>query len=91
MISFYNSLPKTLILILIFLIIQVTEAQTRYKDVVFSSVTTTNDIQFGSSLTVSGSNSELYLDLYEPTDDTLKSKTTSYRYTWRKFNKRGKK
>ncbi len=71
MISFYTSLPKVLILMLVFIIIQVTEAQTRYKDIVFSSVTNTNNIQFGSSLSISGSNSNLYLDFYEPANDTL--------------------
>ncbi len=69
--SFYNSLSKTLTIILVVLIIQVNNAQTRYKDIVFSNVTNTNKIQFGSSVKISGSSSNLYLDLYEPANDTL--------------------
>lgn len=72
--SFYNSLPKMLTIVFVFTVIQISQAQTRYKDIVFSNVTSTKDIQFGRSLAISGSNSNLYLDLYEPADDTLSSR-----------------
>ncbi len=72
--SFYNSLSKTLTIILVIIFIQIGVAQTRYKDKVFTNVTVTNNIQFGSSVKISGSSSNLYLDLYEPTNDTLSSR-----------------
>ncbi len=71
MTAFYKSFPKIFTLLFILILIQLAEAQTRYKDILFSSVSTTNNIQFGSSLSIAGSNSPLYLDFYEPTNDTL--------------------
>jgi hypothetical protein len=70
--SFYSSLPKLIATMLVVIIVQVSEAGTRYKDIVFSSVKVTKDIQFGSAPAISGTNSALYLDFYEPADDTVK-------------------
>jgi len=52
----------------------VTQAQTRYKDLVFSSVDATTNVQFGSNLNIDGSTATLLLDIYEPTSDTLASR-----------------
>jgi poly(3-hydroxybutyrate) depolymerase len=51
---------------------QVTSAGTRYKDLVFPSATITSNIQFGSNLNIDGTTAALLLDLYQPTNDTLK-------------------
>ena len=48
----------------------VTYAGSRYKDIVFPSVTITKNIQFGSNVGISGSNTALFLDFYEPANDT---------------------
>lgn len=51
--------------------------QTRYIDEVFSNVTTTSDILYGSNITVftgAPTLDSLYLDLYEPTGDTASSR-----------------
>ena len=50
------------------------DAGTRYRDIVFSSVTDTLGIQFGSAPGIDGSTQPLYLDFYEPTGDTLISR-----------------
>ncbi|MCX6145580.1 MAG: T9SS type A sorting domain-containing protein [Ignavibacteriales bacterium] len=69
--SFHSN--SVIALAIVFLIsTQVTYAGTRYKDLVFPSVTVTSSIQFGSNLNVDGSNAPLLLDLYQPTNDTLK-------------------
>jgi len=70
--SFYNSLLKILTIVLSFLFITATEAQTRYRDLIFPSYTITYNIGFGSSLSLSGTTDSLYLDFYQPTGDTLK-------------------
>jgi len=70
--SFYKLLRNMLIIIFILLFAGITEAATRYKDIVFPSVKITRDIEFGSSLAVNGSASALLLDLFEPADDTSK-------------------
>lgn len=44
----------------------------RYKDLVFSSVTTTKNIQFGSNLGIGGTTTTLFLDFYEPASDTTR-------------------
>ena len=43
----------------------------RYRDQVFSAVTTTTDITYGSAPGVDGNPEALKLDLYQPTGDTL--------------------
>src|SRR5919112_402905 len=43
----------------------------RYRDQVFSTVTTTTDITYGSAPGVDGNPEALKLDLYQPTGDTL--------------------
>ena len=62
---------KVLAIIFALILAQVSRAGTRYKDIVFPSTTVTQNIQFGSNLGISGSNTALFLDLYEPTGDTL--------------------
>ena len=47
------------------------DSGTRYKDIVFPSVTEVKGIQFGSNLGIDGSNTALFLDLYTPAGDTL--------------------
>src|ERR687889_436217 len=43
----------------------------RYRDQVFSAVTTTSDITYGTAPGVDGTPEALKLDLYQPTGDTL--------------------
>ncbi len=68
---FYNSLSIIFPLIMVFISINDIEAGTRYKDIVFNSVTVKKDIQFGSNTALNGSDLSLKLDFYEPTNDTL--------------------
>jgi dienelactone hydrolase len=70
--SFHSFSLKVLAIVFVLMSAQVTHAGTRYKDIVFSSVTVTSNIQFGSNLNINGSNAPLLLDLYQPTNDTLK-------------------
>ena len=46
----------------------------RYRDTVFSAVTVTSNLQYGSAVNSSGVNQALLLDLYQPTGDTLTSR-----------------
>ena len=69
---FYRFSNIVLVAISVFMSIETTQAQTRYKDFVFPSVTLTSDIQFGTNLNVDGSSASLLLDLYQPTNDTVK-------------------
>ena len=64
------------VLAIMFALISVNEtyADTRYKDIVFPSATVTKNIQFGSNLGIGGTNTALLLDLYEPANDTLRSR-----------------
>ena len=54
-----------------------TEAQTfdcntgRYSDEVFNSFTKTSDIQYGQNISLTGSNENLLLDVYQPDGDAL--------------------
>lgn len=45
-------------------------AAIRYKDEVFTSVTSTTDIVYGQAVNAAGQNQILHLDLYQPTGDT---------------------
>jgi poly(3-hydroxybutyrate) depolymerase len=63
---------RTLAMVFIVISAQVMYGGSRYKDIVFSSATATNGIQYGSNLNVDGSTASLLLDLYQPTGDTLK-------------------
>ncbi len=47
-------------------------AGTRYRDKVFSSAAVTRNIQFGSNTNMDGSPAALYMDFYEPLNDTVK-------------------
>ncbi|HTY39083.1 MAG TPA: alpha/beta hydrolase, partial [Bacteroidota bacterium] len=47
-------------------------AGTRYRDIVFSNVTVTSSIQYGSNINIDGSTATLLLDLYQPANDTVK-------------------
>src|SRR5688572_20689184 len=47
------------------------EGTLRYRDLTFSGVTVTRDIQYGSAVNQSGATQALRLDLYRPTGDTL--------------------
>jgi para-nitrobenzyl esterase len=47
------------------------EGQQRYRDQVFSSVTTTNDLTYGSAPDLDGNQVTLELDLYQPAGDTI--------------------
>jgi len=69
--SFYDFLPQLLALILIVFFVQDINSASRYKDIVFPSVSVTKDIQFGSNKGIDGSTVDLFLDLYEPENDTL--------------------
>ncbi len=69
--SFYNFPPKMLIVIFVFIFSQVTDAGTRYRDIVFPSAVSTKNIFFGSSMNIDGTNDSLFLDFYEPANDTL--------------------
>ena len=70
--SLYNFSLKVLAIVFVLMSAQTTYTGTRYKDIVFSSVTVTSSIQFGGNLNIDGSNAALVLDLYQPTNDTLK-------------------
>ncbi len=70
--SFYGFTIKALAIISVLTFANATDAGTRYRDIVFPSVTTTTGIQFGSNLNIDGSNAILLLDLYQPANDTLK-------------------
>jgi dienelactone hydrolase len=69
--SFHRFSMNALAAFFIFVSATVAHAGTRYKDIVFPSFTATKNIQFGSNLAIDGSNAALFLDLYEPTGDTL--------------------
>ena len=43
----------------------------RYQQEVFSNVTVTSNIVFGSNTNVSGATTTLKMDIYEPTGDTV--------------------
>jgi para-nitrobenzyl esterase len=47
------------------------EAPLRYRDEVFTGVTKTSDVTYGSAVNQSGQNVTLLLDVYEPTGDTV--------------------
>lgn len=44
-------------------------SQVRYRDQVFTAVTTTKDIQYGQNKKLDGTTATLLLDVYEPADD----------------------
>lgn len=46
----------------------------RFDQEVFSNVTTTSDIQFGSNIDANGANLNLTMDIYEPTGDTMQAR-----------------
>jgi acetyl esterase/lipase len=46
-------------------------APLRYRDLVFSTVTTTSNVTYGSAVNNSGQTVTLQLDIYEPTGDTI--------------------
>ena len=47
------------------------DAPLRYRDQVFSDVTVTHDLQYGSAVNSNGDTEALKLDLYQPTGDTV--------------------
>ena len=47
---------------------------TRYNEAVFSDVTRTNDIPYGTNMTQGGATKNLLLDLYEPEGDSVDSR-----------------
>lgn len=47
------------------------DAPLRYRDLVFSSVSTTSDVIYGSAVNNSGQTVTLLLDIYEPAGDTV--------------------
>jgi acetyl esterase/lipase len=49
-------------------------APLRYRDTVFSAVTVTSNLRYGSAVNTSGVNQALFLDLYQPTGDTRTSR-----------------
>ncbi len=65
---------KVLAIAFVLISAQATDAQTRYKDIIFPAldVTVTSGIQFGSNINIDGSTAPLVLDLYQPTNDTVK-------------------
>jgi carboxylesterase type B len=48
--------------------------QVRYRDQVFSAVTVTNNVTYGSAVNLSGQTITLQLDMYQPTGDTVTSR-----------------
>ncbi len=48
--------------------------QVRYRDQVFSAVTVTNNVTYGSAVNLSGQTITLQLDMYKPTGDTVTSR-----------------
>jgi len=46
----------------------------RYRTTVFTDVTVTEAIKFGENTTIGGNFQELYMDVYEPTDDELEAR-----------------
>lgn len=50
------------------------DAPLRYRDPLFSSVTVTKDISYGSAVNLSGATVDLRLDLYRPAGDTVTSR-----------------
>ncbi|RJP72560.1 MAG: T9SS C-terminal target domain-containing protein [Ignavibacteriales bacterium] len=68
----YVLLRNLLMFGFVFILITLTNAGTRYKDIVFPSATITRNIQFGSNLAINGTTTSLYLDFFEPAGDTLK-------------------
>ena len=49
-------------------------APLRYRDEIFSTVTKTADITYGSAVNVNGDTQSLELDMYRPTGDTVTSR-----------------
>src|SRR3954451_3671776 len=47
------------------------DAPLRYRDAVFTDVTKTSNLQYGSATNVNGETENLLLDLYQPTGDTV--------------------
>jgi poly(3-hydroxybutyrate) depolymerase len=70
--SFHTFLLRVTAIVLVLVSTEVANAGTRYKDIVFPAVTVTSSIQYGSNLNIDGSTASLLLDLYRPTNDTLK-------------------
>jgi poly(3-hydroxybutyrate) depolymerase len=70
--SFRKYSVTALAIVFILMCTESAYAGTRYKDLVFPSVTITKAIPFGSNLAVDGSTAALSLDFYEPVSDTLK-------------------
>ena len=64
--SFYSLSMKGLAIIFVLTLAKITDAGTRYKDIVFSSYTVKDSIQFGSNLNIDGSNDTLLMDIYQP-------------------------
>lgn len=69
--SFYKVPPQILLITVFFLFVQAANAGTRYRDYVFSSVVSTTNVPFGSSMNIDGTTDSLFLDFYEPAGDTL--------------------
>jgi dienelactone hydrolase len=70
--SFHSFSNQVLVTIFVLISIETTYAGTRYKDLVFPSATVTKNIQFGSNLGIGGTNTSLFLDFYEPANDTAR-------------------
>lgn len=70
--SIHSFSIKVLATVFVLISAKGTYAGTRYKDIVFPSATATKNIQFGSNLGVGGTNTALFLDFYEPANDTAR-------------------
>jgi para-nitrobenzyl esterase len=49
-------------------------SQGRYKEEIFSAVSVTSNIQYGSNVDYQGANTDLFLDIYEGTGDTASNR-----------------
>ncbi len=74
MLSPHRSSLRALVIASVILFASASDAQTRFKDLIFPSATTTAGIVFGSNTGISGSVDTLRLDLYVPTGDTMQSR-----------------
>lgn len=59
------------IIIFIVILAVLLQAQNRYESEIFSTYQLQNNIQYGRSITMSGSAMDLMLDIYKPSGDTL--------------------
>ena len=55
---------------------QVDTTQARYYQPIFPVVTVTSGVAYGSAVTFSGLTQTLLLDIYQPTDDTVRRRSS---------------